>query len=263
MSDALGASRIRTLIVDDESLAREGVRRLLADEPDVEIVGESPDGLAAVADVQRLRPDLVVLDVQLPELSGFEVLESVRTEWLPVVIFVTAHESHALQAFEAHAIDYLLKPVEPARFRVALERARAQLRRPDDGSLVRRLEALVHAAGSAEARRDRVLLKIDGSMVIVRSADIAFVQADGNYAWVHIADQRAHLVRETMAALEARLDPARFIRIHRSTIVNLDRVREIRAMPKGALLVVLAGGQRLPLSRKYRAALERRVGRAL
>jgi two-component system, LytTR family, response regulator len=257
---------IRALIVDDEALAREGIRDLLAAEPDVAVVGECRDGAEALAALRTLAPDLVLLDVQMPELDGFALLDALRRAGgrLPVVVFVTAHDAYALRAFAVHAIDYLLKPVDRARFAVAMRRARAQLAADAGEEVGRRVVALLR---DLEERRrppdvERLLVKSDGRAFFLKTQTVDWIEAEGNYARIHVGAAH-YLVRESLGALERQLDPRQFFRVHRSTIVNVDRVREIQPMFKGDHVVILVDGRRLSLTRKYREQLEQRLGKRL
>ena len=252
---------IRVAIVDDEPVAREGLRLWLAAEPDVEIAGEAGHPAEAVEMVKREKPDLLFLDVQMPEGSGFDVLERIGADRLPEVIFVTAHERHALKAFDLAAVDFLLKPVREERFRTALDRARRELARGDDRETPARLTALldhVHAARAArgdEARRiERFAVRTRDRFVIVPASDVRWIAAAGNYAELHVAGA-THLVRATLQELESGLDPARFARIHRGAIVRVDCVREVVPAAHGNFDVVLDDGEVLRLSRRYRARL--------
>jgi two-component system LytT family response regulator len=252
---------IRALIVDDEPLARQAVRVRLEHEADVEIVGEAEDGGAAVEAIRLQRPDLVYLDVQMPGLDGFQVLERVADVHLPMVVFVTAHDAHVLRAFEIHALDYLLKPYSESRFRESLRRARAELERdaafPERARVARLLEELErrrnHAAG-AGSFPGRFAVREGDRILLVRTADVDAVEAAGNYVTL-VARDRKYLLRQTLAELEKQLDPARFARIHRSTIVNVDRVRELRPDPHGDCDVILEGGAAYRLSRAHRERL--------
>ncbi len=247
---------IRAALVDDEPMAREGLRLWLANEPDVAIVGESGTPAEAIALVLRERPDLLFLDVQMPEGDGFAVLEAVSREHLPEVVFVTAHERHALRAFEVSALDFLLKPVREDRFRAALAKARRELARGEAREGPARLSALldrVRGPGGPDAPRriERFAVRTRDRFVIVPAADVEWIAAAGNYAELHLPDAM-HLVRATMAELEAGLDPARYARIHRGTLVRLDCVREVVPATHGDYDVVLAGGAVLKMSRRYR-----------
>jgi two-component system LytT family response regulator len=278
--------KIRTLIVDDEPLARQRVRKLLEADSDIAILGECSDGKQAVAELQRLRPDLVFLDVQMPVLDGFGVLQSLVGTDLPVVIFVTAHDRYALKAFEVHALDYLLKPFDKARFSAALERAKAQVRQGSAVALEDRLEKLLQtlapshpqplvykgrgatesptpqaAKPDAGRRLERLMVKSDGRIYFVRIDDVDWIEAAGNYVRLHVGKEN-HLLRETLTALEKKLDPARFVRIHRSTVVNLERIRELQPVFHGDYVIVLRDGQELAVSRGFRDNLKEALGHA-
>ncbi len=245
---------IRTLIVDDEPLARERIRGLLASEPDVELVGEARDGREAVSAIESARPDLVFLDVQMPEMDGFAVLEEVSSS-LPLVVFVTAYDRYALQAFEVHALDYLLKPFDGRRFREALERARAYLAGRTIEDVNRRVLALLERLQARRATLNRFVVRSGGRIRFVRARDVDCIEATGNYMRLHVGGE-AHLIRETMASLEAKLDPERFVRVHRSWIVNVERIAELQPWFHGSYLVVLPGGRRIHVSRTFRQRIE-------
>jgi two-component system LytT family response regulator len=254
--------RVRTVIVDDEPLARQRLRRLLEADADIEIVGESGDGEQAVAMLKDLRPDLAFLDVQMPVLDGFGVLHEVAGNPLPVVIFVTAHDRYALKAFEVHALDYLLKPFDKARFSAALDRAKLQVRQGSAAVLNERLAELLQ---SVEARRpglERLMIKSGGRIYFVRIKDIDWIEAAANYVRLHVGKEE-HLLRESMSALEKKLDAARFVRIHRSTIVNLERIRELQPAFHGDYVIILHDGTELALSRGCRDKLEDSLGHTL
>jgi two-component system LytT family response regulator len=252
--------RIRALVVDDEPLARERLVTLLAKE-DVEIVGECADGPAAADAILRLSPDLAFLDVQMPGADGFEVIQLVGPSKMPPVIFVTAYDKYALRAFEVHALDYLLKPFDRDRFHAALERARQEIERRQNGALEKRLLALVRDLRPAAQRLDRLVVKSGGRVFFVKAEEIDWIEAAGNYVRLHLGAD-SHLFRETMNALEARLDPDRFFRIHRSRIVNMERIQELQPWFNGEYLVLLRNGTKLTLSRGYREKLQERLGRA-
>ena len=244
---------IRTLIVDDEPLARARIRRFLASEKDVEIVGECGDGRAAVADVQRLKPDLMFLDIQLPEAAGLEVVEQLADGHMPVVIFVTAYDKYALQAFDVHAIDYLLKPYTRERFARALDRARKQLSAASRSEFDQRLMSLLEsaAAGGEHRHLQRLMIKSSGRIYFIKAQEVDWIGAEGNYVNLHVG-REAHLLRETMSHLATKLDPDKFVRIHRSTIVNVDRVKELQPLFSGDYVAILHDGTQLNLSRAYR-----------
>jgi two-component system, LytTR family, response regulator len=252
---------IRVLIADDEPLARQRIQTLLEHEDDIAVVAECADGLQAVAAVEEHKPDLLFLDVQMPALDGFGVLEALEPAERPVVIFVTAHDHYALRAFDVHALDYLLKPYDRDRFHKALERARAEIRGSERGRADSRLTSLVE---EVKARRpvERLLIKSAGRVYFVRVEEIWWIEASGNYARLH-AGSETHLLRETMNGLEMRLDPQRFLRIHRSTIVNIERIKELHPWFHGDYQVVLHDGTELTLSRSYRPRLQELFGDTL
>ena len=245
---------IRALVVDDEPLAREGVRLHLAKESDVTVVGEATDGRNAAALITTLKPDLVFLDVQVPGLDGFEVVEAVAPAFLPTIVFVTAYDQYAIKAFDVHALDYLLKPYSADRFQSAMRKAREEIvARGSHDSRRRLLEMIAERAG-ASAHLKRFVVRSGEGYTLVPAADVAFFEAQGNYVRL-TTGSRHHLLRITMAELEKRLDPKRFARIHRSTMVNIDRIKEITPAWHGDFEVLLQDGQRLRLSRNFRERL--------
>ena len=247
---------IRTLIVDDEPIARRGLLRLLRQEADIEVVGECGDGASAVAAIGALSPDLVFLDVQMPELDGFAVVETVGAERMPAVVFVTAFDQHALRAFDAQAVDYVLKPIDPERLRRALQRVRARLDAPD-ADFARRVTEVLRSIdrGSLRPWPTRLAIRSDGRVRLLDIDEVDRMIAAGNYVEVHAGKDR-HLLRETMASLEARLDPQRFIRISRAAIVSIARIREVQPLFNGDFVVLLDTGAQVNGSRRYRAALD-------
>jgi len=259
---------IRTLIVDDEDLARRGLRTLLRQADDVEILKECRNGREAIEAITHSEPDLVFLDIQMPGKTGFEVIAEIDEQKCPYVIFVTAFDKFALQAFDVHALDYLLKPVNEERFHAALSRARAVLSSAQDDSLVRRfLQAAADirrpgAGNVTVAAVDRLPVKANGKVMAVRVADIDWIEADHDYVLLHVSD-KSWILRETIANVEMRLALSGFVRIHRSALVNVDRVRELRPRSKGEFSVVLLDGKQLKMTRNYRAAVERLVGREI
>lgn len=248
---------IRTLIVDDEVHARLRVGEMLASSPDIEVVGEARNGDEAVRLITSLRPDLVFLDIQMPERDGFAVLAALDQP-PPAVIFTTAHDTYALRAFEVHALDYLLKPYDRARFQQALDRARAAVARRDS-SPDARLDALVRELRAGSPWLTRIAVKSGGRVRVLPVGDIDVIEASGNYLRL-FTKGTSHLLRETMQNIEGRLDPRQFLRIHRSSIVNLDRIVELEPDYHGDYVVKLADGRRLPLSRSYRDRLKGRLG---
>jgi len=262
-------SPFRVIIVDDEPVARQRLRRILAREQGVEIVAECANGREAVSAVATHAPDLLVLDVQMPELDGFGVLAALAPNQMPLVIFVTAFDHHAVRAFDVHAVDYVLKPIEPERLREAVARARREHSRAEVAQQHARLRDLLGSFAAVDqpakqptesARADappveRFLVKANGRMFFVNTPDVDWIEADGNYVRLHVGSA-SHMIRETIAAVERSLPPSRFARIHRSAIVNLDRVVEMRQWSSGDYIVILANGVRLKLSRTYRQNIE-------
>ncbi|HJR62956.1 MAG TPA: LytTR family DNA-binding domain-containing protein [Gemmatimonadaceae bacterium] len=239
----------RALIVDDEPLARLRLRTLLADETDVTVVGECADGGRAIDEIEANRPDLVFLDVQMPELSGFDVIEAVGPSRMPLVVFVTAYDQYALEAFRVHALDYLLKPFEDERFRATMQRARERLKVARPGSDAR-VRALVDDMASARRYIQRLVIRSAGRVYFVRVDDIDWIEAADNYVRLHVG-RTSHLLRQTLKDLEQQLDPERFMRIHRSTIVSLDRIQELQPWFHGEYIVILRDGTRLRTSRTF------------
>jgi two-component system LytT family response regulator len=253
-------SKIRTMVVDDEPVARERIVGLLQQEKDIELVGECADGHQAVNAIQQQHPDLVFLDVQMPACDGFGVIQQVGADQMPAVVFVTAYDEYALRAFEVHAIDYLLKPFGRDRFQQTLQHAREHLERRRAGDLGRRLLALVQDLKPEPQKLDRLVVKSGGRVFFLRTDDIDWIEAAGNYVRLHLGED-SHLFRETMNNMEGRLDAHRFVRIHRSRIVNTDRIKELQPWFNGEYVVVLQNGARLTLSRGYREKLQERLGK--
>jgi two-component system LytT family response regulator len=252
---------IRALIVDDEPLARERLRALLGGEADVDVVGEARDGIEAVDAILAHAPDLVFLDVHMPKLDGFEVIQTVGTDRMPPVVFVTAYDQHALRAFEVQALDYLLKPFDSDRFQGALTRVRRHLDSLETGDISRRLLALVQSM-QAPPRTDRLVVKSSGRLFFLRTDEIDWIEAAGNYVRIHIGTE-SHLLRETMNSIEARLNPEMFFRIHRSHIVNIERIKELQPWFNGEYMVLLRTGMKLTLSRGYRDKLHEKLGKPM
>lgn len=272
---------IRTLIVDDEPAARQGIRHLLARDPEIHVMGECADGKSAARAILDDAPDLLFLDVQMPGQDGFALLREVGPGRVPAVVFVTAYDQYALRAFEVHAVDYLLKPFDDERFREALARAKHQIRQGELAGLRERLLALLdaplaaggagaaHRAGAlpphtppADGWLRRLAIKSGGRVTILSVKDIDWVEAEGDYVKIHVGKQW-HLLRETMKRLESQLDPSRFVRVHRSTIVNVERIRELQPYFRGEYVVLLHDGTSLKLSRGYKEHLEGALGRPL
>lgn len=244
--------RIRAVVVDDEPLGRDRVRMLAERHDELQVIAECADGRSAVDAIQDKRPDLVFLDVQMPELDGFGVIEEIGVDRMPAVIFVTAYDRHALRAFEVHALDYLLKPFRADRFFEAVERVVRIVREGRRDAANALGDLMAERAGSL----DRILVKGSKKDHFVRVSQIDWVEAAGNYIRLHTG-AREHLIRQTMRNLEGRLDPGKFVRIHRSAIVNVDNVKELRRNGSGEYEVILLGGKRLKVSRGYRRNLDR------
>lgn len=252
----------RVLIVDDEPLARAHLRELLSEAGGVEVMGECGDGREAVRRILAESPDLVLLDVQIPELDGFGVVREVGAERMPMVIFVTAYDEYAMQAFDVSALAYLLKPVGRERFSLALERARSLMRAGSSRETAARLGRLLERLGEERPRSDRLSLKVDGRVLFVGVDEIDWLEADDNHVKVHIG-QRAHQVRSTMSSFEKRLPPGKFLRIHRSTMVNIRRIVEVQPWFGGDYVFILVGGLRLTSGRSYRQAIHDFIDRQL
>jgi two-component system LytT family response regulator len=253
---------IRTLIVDDEPLGRERIRSLLRQDPDIEVVGECGDGRQAIAAIDDLQPDLLFLDVQMPEIDGFAVLEAIRPERMPSVVFVTAYDRYAVKAFEVHALDYLLKSFDRDRFQAAVGRAKDRVRRARDGQVTDRLAGLLESLQERQKFLARILVRSSARIIFLPVDELDWAEAADNYVRLH-AGKDAHLVRETLQAFARRLDPATFLRIHRSTLVNVNRIRELRPLFHGDYAVRLKDGTELTLSRRFRASLSEPLGQFL
>jgi len=275
---------IRVLVVDDEPIARRRVRRLLRLEPDVDVIDEVGSGSEAIDSIKKDRPDLVLLDVQMPDVDGFGVVGALGAELMPPTIFVTAFNEYAVRAFDVNAIDYLLKPYDPERFRSAFQRARSHIERESSAEQGRKIRALLEqvlgedrtsaaladrpspapgAPISAMPRTrflDRLMVKHDGRVFFVKVSDVDWFEASGNYVRVHVG-KVSHLIRETMHHIEAQLDPSMFVRIHRAVIVNIDRIKELQPWFAGDYVVILRDGRQLKLSRTYREHLQSRMHR--
>lgn len=247
--------KFSVIVVDDEPLARDRVRGLLEVEPDVEILAECGSGVEALAAIAQRRPDLLILDIHMPEMDGFQLLAQLRPP-LPVVIFVTAFDQHAVQAFEAQAFDYLLKPFKPARFRAAIARARDQVARQQPDDVSKRLLALLETRPAATEHLSRITVRDRNRVRFVKTSEIDWIEASGNYVVLHSGKEN-HVVRETLAAFEQQLSPKEFVRVSRSAIVNLDRVQHIEPAFNNEHVVALADGTRLPMTRSLRELQER------
>ncbi|HTH66020.1 MAG TPA: LytTR family DNA-binding domain-containing protein [Gemmatimonadales bacterium] len=265
-------TEIRALIVDDEPAARDAIRSLLTGDRDIHVVGECADGHSALRAIASMAPELLFLDVQMPEMDGFTMLRQLDPARLPVVIFVTAFDQYALRAFDVHATDYLLKPFDDDRFREAVSRAKQSVRAGQLGRLSEALRALldgVTSPGTGTPPRapapggpylKRLVIKSGGRVTLLNVRDIDWIEAEGDYVKIHVG-KAWHLLRETMKRLESQFDPARFVRIHRSTIVNVERIKELQPYFRGEYVVILQDGKSLKLSRGYKEHLESVLGR--
>ena len=252
--------KIQALIVDDEPLARDRLQKLLDAEPDVAVIGQCANGKEAVKTIRTEKPGLVFLDVQMPELDGFGVLAALEADQIPVVIFVTAYDKFALKAFEVHAVDFLLKPFDRERFQTALKRAKERLAQKGPGELDQRIAALLAEIKPEAKALERLAVKTSGRVIFVRTSDIDWIEAADNYVNLHVGNE-SHLHRETLTALAERLPPKKFMRISRSTIVNVDRIKELQPLFHGEYAVILRNGTTLTLSRSYRDALDELIGK--
>jgi len=249
---------MRVIVVDDEPLARRGIRRFLNNDSSFEVVAECGDGASAIAAIRSSKPDLVFLDVQMPEMDGFDVLRKIGPEHFPAVIFVTAYDRYAVRAFDSNALDYLLKPFGRERFERALGRAKERIAKKLNPEDSHRILAALEQVHSKQQYADRLPVAENGRIVLVRTQDIDWIEAEGNYALVH-AGKRDHALRETLSSLQRKLNPLDFMRIHRSAIVNVHRIQEIQPWFHGYHLVLLEGGQKLRMSR-YQREIAKRLG---
>jgi two-component system LytT family response regulator len=263
--------KTRAVIVDDEPLARDVVRIMLEKSTDVEIIGECKTGHEAAQTIVDLEPDLVFLDVQMPDLDGFGVVREIGVEQMPAIVFVTAYDKYAIRAFEVHALDYLLKPFDQDRFEVALQRALKQIHQNRSSEVnLRLLELLENTAqpGKHEAPKDgdgyfkRIVIKESGRVFFLKADEIDWIQAAGDYVSLHVG-QESHLLHDSMNGIESKLDPQQFLRIHRSTIVNTERIQELQPYANGEYFVFLRTGTKLKLSRNYRSNLRLFYGNAI
>lgn len=249
-------SKIRTIIVDDEPLARRGIRAQLENERDFDVIADCRNGQEAVQAIAAQSPDLVFLDVQMPEVDGFGVVDAIGPDRMPAVIFVTAYDRYALRAFEVHALDYLLKPFDDDRFAAALQRARQHIERKDLDDLGKRLQGLLDDLQPRTRYADRLVIKSAGRIFFLSVSEIDWIEAADNYVRLH-AGAEAHLLRETMNNLEKKLDPNEFLRIHRSRMVNIQRVKELRPLFRGEYDLLLKDGTRLETGRGYRDRIQK------
>ena len=251
---------IRTIIVDDEPLGRTVIREMLRGDADIEIIGECANGHEAVELISHARPELLFLDVQMPEVNGFAVLSAL--DELPLVIFVTAYDQYAVRAFDVHAVDYLLKPFDRDRFGKAVQRAKAQLKLAHNNAVNDRILALLEEQKAKTRYLERLVVKANGRVFFLKTSELDWIEAEGNYVCLHVRKE-SYLLRETLSALEAQLDPQTFPRIHRSQIVNVERIRELQPWSHGEYHVILHDGTQLTLSRSYRERLHELLGKSL
>ena len=246
---------IKAVIADDEPLARERIRTLLASEQDIEVVAEAANGVEAVQLVREHHPDLLFLDVQMPGLDGFGAIEQLAGEALPSVVFVTAYDEYALQAFEVHALDYLLKPFNRTRFQKTLRRAREHVLGRANGDLSKKLVSLLESLRGNRLHLDRIVIRNAGRVTFLPTNEIDWIEAAGNYVKIYSGKEQ-HILRETLKNLEARLDPAVFVRVHRSTILNVERIRELQPLFHGDCIAILRDGTRVTCSRSFAGRLD-------
>ncbi len=247
--------RIKALIVDDEPLARDRIREMLKEHPEVEVIGEARNGEEAIDSVTNHNPDLVFLDVQMPDLDGFDVLQNLKPEQIPLVIFVTAYDHHALRAFDVHAVDYLTKPFDRKRFAEAIDHAKVFMKGVKESDTARILSMLQEIRAGARYL-ERFAIKNGETVFFVRAEDVDAIEAQGNYVRLSLAGS-SHLLRDTLNNIESQLNPRIFVRIHRRTIVNIDRVKEVQTWARGEYRVVLFTGAYYTLSRGYRSHFEK------
>ncbi|RJP35186.1 MAG: DNA-binding response regulator [Candidatus Omnitrophota bacterium] len=255
----MNGETIRALIIDDEPLARKKIRTFLDTHPEIEITAECENGVEAVRIIQEWNPDLIFLDIQMPELDGFGLIRVIGAENMPAIIFVTAFDQYAIQAFESHAVDYLLKPFNQKRFHAAVERAIDSIQLKRTKAVNQRLIDLLAEMEGQKKSVDRIVVKTSSRILFVKTEDIDWIGASGNYLEIH-SGKNMYLIRETMNHIEQKLDPARFLRIHRSTIVNLDRVIELQADTNGDYVVIMQNGITLTMSRSHREKMNKRIG---
>jgi len=255
-------TKIRVVIADDELLARKFIRRMLKQDPEVEIIGECSNGAEAVAAIRKEKPDLVFLDVQMPEMDGFAVLDAVRLDHLPEIVFTTAYESYAIRAFELHALDYLLKPFDQVRFKAALKYAKERFHSQHEEDKRLQVGTLLESIRLQQEYLDRIIIRADGRITFLHTREIDWIEADDKYVHLHTG-KGAKMVRQTLAAIEGELDPKKFLRVHRSAMVNVDRIKELQPLFNGEHSLILDDGTRLTLTRKYRDKLFELLGKPL
>ena len=262
--EQLNGSLIRAIIADDERLAREKLRILLGSEPQVQVVAECPNGRQTVSAIRSFQPDMLLLDIQMPDLDGFEVLNEISSDEMPQVIFTSAYDQYAIRAFEAHALDYLLKPFDQDRLHAAIERAGVEIRKSKDQDLTNRVLALLSTVGSGKRPApqfdERLTIRTNGRVVFLNLEEIHWIEAAANYVRLNTGKD-SYLFRETISRISERLNPAQFVRIHRSMIVNVAGIKELIPVNSGEYVVVLHSGKELSCSRGYRSNLQDLIGK--
>lgn len=260
----MSENKIKTLIVDDEPLAREYIRRLLANDAEIEIAGEAGNGIAAADFIRENEPDLVFLDIQMPEMDGFSMLKTLDAAKIPAIIFTTAYEEFAIRAFEFHALDYLLKPFDQKRFHKSVEYAKARRRNGDEKlQESEQISELLKNVGDNPRRLERLLIKQNGRIIFLKTSEIRWLKADDKYVQIHYGANKFHLVRQTLAAMKTQLDTQKFAQIHRSIVVNVEHITELQPLFNNEFNVVMNDGAELPLSRHYRNDLFELLGNPL
>ena len=262
MEDMSPAKSIRVMIVDDEPIACRRVQRLLKTEPNIEIIKTASNGRDAVEGIQKLNPDLVFLDIQMPGMDGFEVLRSLEPQHMPQIVFVTAYDRYAIRAFEVHALDYLLKPFDQDRFKEALSRAKDQILKDRNKAINHGLLSLLEEMKPSSKYLERLVVKTSGRVFFLKTEEIDWIEAQWKYVNIHVRKD-AHLVREGMTSLESSLDPRKFVRIHKSSIVNVDQIAQLQPWFHGDYRVILRDGTTLTLSRRFRQNLDQLLGKPL
>ena len=248
---------IRAIIADDEPLAREGIRIRLENEPDFTVVDECETGTQTVEKIKKLKPDLVFLDIKMPGMNGFKVLQQIDRREVPVIVFITAFDSYAVQAFRVNALDYLLKPIDDMKFQNMLLRIRQQLKQKSLSEYAEHIQSLIKSSPNPDTSRtiQRIAIKERGKTIFIDVSDMDWIEAAGDYLYIHV-NRHKYLIRQTLSEIQERLDPTRFQRIHRSTIVNLNRIQELQSQDHGDYHVILKDGTALKLSRSFRSTLE-------
>jgi two-component system LytT family response regulator len=257
-----GTARLKLLIVDDEPLARERIREMLRADPQIEVIGDCSNGDDAIEAVKTLHPDILLLDIQMPGTDGFGVLEALDPKDIPCVIFITAYDQYAVKAFEVYALDYLLKPFDRERFTRAIERGKQHVLKERNSSLNDRVLAVLNEIKNKPEYLERLVIRTNGHIFFIKTEEIDWLEAEGNYVRLH-SGKESYLLRDAISSLENQLDPKKFLRIHRSAIVNINRIQELQPWFHGEYRIILQDGVQLTLSRSYRDKLNELVGKSL